>query len=111
MNREERQKHIENGACFFFERKKSQRNLRPRDCRDVCFHVHTKPYLGTGSRPIQGRDDVLRAIAASRLIFLISGFDLFVGPLVSVHLHHPLPEHIECVFFVLLPVSTQPFPF
>lgn len=77
MNREERQKHIENGACFFFVRKKSQRNLRPRDCRDVCFHVHTKPYLGTGSRPIQGRDDVLRAIAASRLIFLISGFDLF----------------------------------
>lgn len=36
---------------------------------------------------------------------------LFVGPFVSVHLHHPLTEHVKCVFFVLLPVGTQPLPF
>lgn len=36
---------------------------------------------------------------------------LFVGPFVSVHLHHPLTEYVECVFFVLRPVSTQPLPF
>lgn len=29
----------------------------------------------------------------------------------SVHLHHPLTEHIKRVFFVLLPVGTQPLPF
>lgn len=31
---------------------------------------------------------------------------LFVGPFVSVHLHHPLTEHVKCVFLVLLPVGT-----
>lgn len=36
---------------------------------------------------------------------------LFAGPSVSVHLHHPLTEHVKRVFFVLLPVGTQPLPF
>lgn len=36
---------------------------------------------------------------------------LFVGPFVSVHLHHPLTEHVERVFLVFLPVGTQPLPF
>lgn len=36
---------------------------------------------------------------------------LFVGPFVSVHLHHPLTEHVERVFLVLRPVGTQPLPF
>lgn len=60
---------------------------------------------------IRDRGGVLRVIAASSLIFLTNGFHLFVGPFVSVHLHHPLTEHIKRVFFVLLPVGTQPLPF
>lgn len=36
---------------------------------------------------------------------------LFVGPFVSVHLHHPLTEHVERVFLMLRPVGTQPLPF
>ena len=36
---------------------------------------------------------------------------LFAGPSVSVHLHHPLTEHVKRVFFALLPVGTQPLPF
>lgn len=36
---------------------------------------------------------------------------LFVGPFMSVHLHHPLTEHVKRVFFVLLPVGAQPLPF
>lgn len=36
---------------------------------------------------------------------------LFVGPFVSVHLHHPLTEDVKCVFLVLLPFGAQPLPF
>ena len=45
------------------------------------------------------------------VVLMEETLELFVGPFVSVHLHDPLTEHVKHVFYVLLPVGTQPLPF
>lgn len=59
-------------------------------------------------RPGQGDG---KGKAASRLISVASGSDLFAGPLVSVHLHHALAEDVKRVFSLLWPVSPQALSF
>lgn len=38
---------------------------------------------------------------------LLGPTHLFVGPLVSVHLHHPLAEDVKCVLLLLRTIGTQ----
>lgn len=60
---------------------------------------------GSGCRrPGQGGG---KGKAASRLISVASGSDLFAGPFVSVHLHHALAEDVKGVFFLLRSISSQ----
>lgn len=93
--------------------KARQRQWRGERLEPLCEEASSSACLDRKKDTWQKRTPCLTHIFS--LVLSVAGLGpgthLFAGPLVSVHLHHALAEHVKRVFFLLRPVSPKALSF